>query len=257
MIDIVIVNYNYGQCIIPLLNSLVNCQKSSLIKQKIIVVDNGSADGSDILLNKWFHGKPLEEYLFFALGENRGYAKAVNFGANHGTSKYIMLLNSDMLVLDNLWKEKFLKAFKVYENTAVVGCKLIDQYGKVVGAGTEGTFQKRQFRAYGVYDSEDTNAIFNKPASCINVCGACYMIKRHIFNQLKGFDEDFFMYYEEELFSIKVQKLLNMKVMYIPYTKFLHYSGSHKSGNENKYQKISSEIFIRKCKEIGIEGVNP
>jgi hypothetical protein len=65
------------------------------------------------------------------------------------------------------------------------------------------------------------------------------------------------MYHEEEFFSIKVQKVLGMNVVYTPVTKFLHYSSLHKQGNENKYIRESGEIFVKKCKEIGIEEVIP
>jgi len=254
MIDIVIVNYNYGKYIIPLLNSLLKCQDVSFINQTITVVDNKSKDDSVQLITDWLYNKDFSCNLI--MSENKGYAHAVNLGARINKSKYIMILNADMLVLDSFWKEKFIDTFESEKNIAVVGCKLIDQFKKVVGAGTMGTFQRRQFRAYGVNDSAIPSDIFNQPADCINVCGAAYMVRRDIFEKLGGFDEDFFMYYEEEFFSIKVQKLLGMKVRYIPYTTFLHYSNpSGKFNNENRYQRISGKTFIRKCKEIGIQGV--
>jgi GT2 family glycosyltransferase len=257
-VDIVIISYNYKQFIVPLLNSLEECQKVSNVVQKIIVVDNNSTDGSKEVLKEWFGQRPSGGYSLNLLNENKGYAYAVNYGARCGNYKYIMILNADMLVLDINWKEKFLKTFQLNPKTAVVGCKLIDQFNKVVGAGTGGTIERRQFRAYGVEDNSHPSEIFNQMAHCVNVCGAAYMTKRHIFNQMGGFDEAFFMYYEEEYFSIKVQKLLGMLVVYTPFTKFLHYSNPLKVNNENKYQRISGGIFVKKCREeLGIQGVNP
>lgn len=255
MVDIIIISYNYDKYIIQLLDSLVHCQKTSKIEQKIIVVDNNSTDKSKALLTEWFKNKTPEYFSLNLLMENRGYSYAVNYGAKQGNNKFIMILNADMLVLDNKWKEVFVNTFNL-SKVAVVGCKLINQFNKVVGAGTIGSFQKRRFRAYGVRDTDNKEDIFNQGANCINVCGACYMVRREIFEKLGGFDEDFFMYHEEEYFSFKVQKLLDMWVVYTPYTKFLHYSSPHKAGNESKYVPKASEIFVKKCKEeLKIEGV--
>jgi hypothetical protein len=256
MIDIVVINFNYQNYLVPFLNSLIECQKYSIIKQKIIIVDNNSTDNSRAALKTWYEHLNIGNCQIELLNENRGYAYAVNYGAKQGLYPYIMILNSDMLVLDYYWKETFLKTFRMYENTGVVGCKLINQFNKVVGAGTEGTFQQRKFRAYNVEDSDDPKEIFNKTANCVNVSGCCYMVKREVFDKIGGFDEDFFMYHEEEYFSFKVQLLLKMKIMYTPLTKFLHYFDSHKSGNELKYMPKSHGVFIKKCKEeLNLEGV--
>jgi len=253
MIDVIVINYNYADYVISLLNSLNDCQRTSSIFQKIICVDNNSTDNSKQYLKSWFENRPFG-YTCCFLEKNSGYSFAVNQGARLGDSQYIMILNADMLVLDNFWKEKFLKVFNLNLGVGVVGCKLVDQYGKVVGAGTVGTFHKREFRAYGVNDSDNPNDIFNQQAECINVCGACYMVKRKVFEKLGGFDEDFFMYHEEEYFSFKVQKILDMKVIYTPSVKFLHYSGVHKATNESRYIKRAGQMFVKKCKqELGLE----
>ena len=254
MIDIVIVSYNYDKYIVPLLNSLVTCQTTSNIDQTIICIDNKSTDNSRKLIKNWFENRRFDKYKYCLLSENRGYSYAVNHGARMGNNPYIMILNADVYVLDFNWKEKLLKIFNDNSSIAVIGCKLIDQFDRVVGAGTEGTFEKRNFRAYNVEDSVCENAVFNRPAKCINVCGACYMVRRSVFEKLGGFDEDFFMYHEEEYFSFKVQKLLEMDVYYTPYTKFRHYSSSHKAKNESKYISEAHKIFVRKCKEeLGLE----
>lgn len=255
MIDIVIVNYNYDKYIIPLLDSLNNCNQNIL--QKIIVVDNNSSDNSKQLLLNWFRGRNPLKFNLQLLAKNFGYAKAVNFGVRQGNSKYIMILNADMLVLDKNWKEKFLEMFQLNSRTMVVGCKLIDQFNKVVGSGVTGTFNERKFRVYGVPDNDSPKEIFNQMAYCVSVCGAAYMTRRHIFQELGGFDEDFFMYYEEEYFSFKVQKLKNGLIAYTPFTKFLHYSDSLKSVNENLYLQKSGKIFEKKCREeLGLIGIN-
>lgn len=254
MIDVVIVNYNYSQYIIPLIESLVNCQEKSEVMQKIICVDNNSDDGSRKLLGDWFARKSSYRFSLKLLYENKGYARAVNIGAKEGGYPYIMILNADMLALDVMWKERFMRVFNSNPGIGVVGCKLVDQFNNVVGAGTVGTFQKREFRAYGVPDSDNPQDIFNQKENCINVCGACYMVKRDIFERLGGFDEDFFMYHEEEYFSFKVQLIEKKIVFYTPIVKFLHYSSPHKAKNESKYIKQAGEVFVRKCKnELGLE----
>jgi len=252
MIDIVIISHNYRQYIKPLLYSLNDCNHN--VSQKIIVVDNNSTDGSRELIKDWFVNKNYGGYKYCLLPENKGYSYAVNYGAKMGDNPYIMILNVDMLVLDEDWKEKLLRVFDSNPGIGVVGCKLVDQFNKVVGAGTTGTFQKREFRAYGVDDSDNPKDIFNQKADCINVCGACYMVRREVFEKLGGFDEDFFMYHEEEYFSFKVQLVLGKLVFYTPITKFLHYSSPHKAENESKYISEAHKIFVRKCKEeLGIE----
>jgi len=120
-LSVVILNYNVkfflDQCIRSVQKALRN------IQAEIIVVDNGSVDGSRELVAKEF---PELKYIYCV--DNSGFSVGNNRGVKQAKGKYLCILNPDTIVAESTF-EKLLDFVEVTENCGIVGCKMIDGTG--------------------------------------------------------------------------------------------------------------------------------
>ena len=227
-LSIIIINYNTAHFINQTINAIY---KSSIdINYEIIVIDNKSQDNSLELLNESYPNIKLIQN-----PKNYGFAKAVNIAVEHCNGKYILLLNPDTIVE--------IKSIQTLYNSlisdsqiAVVGAKIIDSNGK---------FQLSSRRAYpGFFTSlfQVTGLSYLFPKSRImgrynytyipndishevdSVSGACMMFSKDHFISLNGFDEDYFLFFEETDFCIRT-KNAGKKILYNADAKTIHYRG--------------------------------
>ena len=136
MIDlsIIIVNYNVKEFLLNLLESIHNATQN--ISSEIIVVDNGSTDGSQALIKSDFPNVVLVEN-----ENNEGYAGGCNSGISHTTGKYILFLNNDVEVAENFVEEMY-KSIESDESVGMVQPKMLSMQKKSMfdysgGAGGE------------------------------------------------------------------------------------------------------------------------
>jgi len=202
-LDIVIVNWNAGDQLTDCLASFAPaCQDPTFKLSKCIVVDNASTDGSaEHLAALPF---PIEVIRNRA---NTGFASASNQGARAGSSEYILFLNPDVrLFPDSLTRPLAFLADPLHERVGVVGLQLVGEGGavqrNVTRFPTPGDlfFQMlgfdrlfpRQFPPLFMsgWDYGDSRVVDQVP-------GAFFLIRRGLFESLGGFDERFFMYFED------------------------------------------------------------
>ena len=119
-VSIIIVNYNTKHLLEDCLSSLYALTQS--IDFEVIVVDNASSDDSETYITRKF-----PQVKWINSGENIGFGRANNLGAKYADGKYLFLLNSDTLLLNNA-----IKAFYDYAEThseeqiGALGCWLVD-----------------------------------------------------------------------------------------------------------------------------------
>jgi N-acetylglucosaminyl-diphospho-decaprenol L-rhamnosyltransferase len=207
-IDVVIVNWNAGPLLTACLSSVAAAATDRL--QRVLVIDNGSSDGSaeiDI---------PDLPLTIVKTGENLGFGRACNLGAAMGSAEFILMLNPDTEVAPDAFNRA--AAFlDLPENadSGVVGIRLV---------GSDGVAQRHCARfprwstfvgqSLGLahlfpqyfkpmlmheFDHENSRAIDH-------VMGAFYLIRRSVFERLKGFDEDYFVYLEDLDLSYRVTR---------------------------------------------------
>ena len=186
IIDLVIVNFNTKKILLQCLQSI---EAYTPLPHQVIVVDNGSQDGSLEMLSQM----ASNHLIMIANTKNEGYAKACNQGILAGTSPYILLLNSDVLVTAH-WLEPLLHCMDSDPRIAVVGPKMIDHHGRITGAGIVGTNAHHEPR--GLFERNEIGK-YDQQEDCISVCGAAYLIRRDLLAQLGLFDENYFFYFEE------------------------------------------------------------
>ena len=225
-LSVVILNYNVKHFLNLCLESVVEATQN--IKAEIIVVDNASQDGSVAMMAQKF-----PQVRCIANKENFGFSKGNNIGVKHAQGEYICILNPDTVVSETTF-ESLLDFCKQNDNVGVVGPKLVDGSGLFLkeckrGAPTPwNAFTKitglyklssRWFGAY--YNMKLAKDTTGKTAA---VVGAFMLLKKSIYNEIEGFDESFFMYFEDDDFCYRIARL-GYQNYYVPTTKCIHFKG--------------------------------
>jgi N-acetylglucosaminyl-diphospho-decaprenol L-rhamnosyltransferase len=211
ILDIIIVNWNTGNHLRDCLTSVSCAEKPNFDLARVVVVDNASSDGSaDRLMN---FDLPLT---LIRNPENRGFATACNQGARGSTAQYLLFLNPDTCLYRNslLAPVHFLQQ---PENgrTGICGLHLIDDFGvSTVSCArfpTLKTFLGKMTGLTAVFPSVFpchlmTTSECQSNREVDQVIGAFFLVRRSLFDSLKGFDERFFMYFEEVDFALRAKR---------------------------------------------------
>lgn len=228
-LSIIIVSYNTKKLTKECIDSIIKSLSSSQINYEIVVIDNNSTDGSAEML-KNFEEKFNDRFTLIAKKENLGFGKGNNLGVKHAKSEYILLLNTDILVLNNAIE----KLFKFYrqneEETHFLGGKLLNSDMSEQPSACRFFSLPIVFAVLflrGDYWGL-TRSSPNKTRRVDWISGACILTKKKYFDKLEGFDKEIFMYMEEVDLLYRAKKL-GYKTYFFPEAKFIHY-GSGSSG---------------------------
>ncbi len=201
--DIVIVNWNSDSQLSECVQSIETSVKENCILKKIIVVDNASIDNSI----EQVEALNLTNVEILKNSENLGFGAACNQGAKVAGGDFILFLNPDTMIFEHT----FSKLFEYIDNNdtsnvGVFGVQLRDENNNV---------QKTCARFPSVWNFMVKSMGLNKINADIfkvsnletwdhkdtkevdQVIGAFFMIKRSLLEELNGFDERYFVYYEE------------------------------------------------------------
>jgi N-acetylglucosaminyl-diphospho-decaprenol L-rhamnosyltransferase len=229
-LDIVIVNWNTGLQLQDCLQSIsLAISPPILCLRKCIVVDNASQDGSADGLERL-----LPSLAMIRNHENKGFAYACNQGAKTGNSEYILFLNPDFrLFPDSLVKALRFLDEKRNEHVGILGIQLVDGNGVIHrNVARFPTPKSLFFQMLGLdrlwprrfpshfmteWDHRDSREVDQ-------VTGAFYLVRRRVFEELKGFDERFFMYYEDLDFAYRA-KSVGWKSYYLADAQAFHFGG--------------------------------
>lgn len=224
-ISIVIVNYNTHEHLRKCIDSII--ENHEIINIEIIVVDN---DSSQKEIKEFPSIYPDVRFLF--LENNYGFGFGCNRGVELATGKYILLLNPDIIVTKN----SILGLFNYAEKSPDVACYTgLLMYENNVVAYCFNNFPDihwEMMEAFGVGAESVVNKMLEREEILSNVPfdidwahGACIMIRRNVFEMVKGFDENIFLYYED----IDIQKKIKDKGyrnVCIPSSRFYHFERS-------------------------------
>ncbi len=202
---------------------------------EVIVVDNGSSDGSAAMVTREF-----PDVLLIQNGDNLGFAKANNQGYAISRGTYCLLLNSDT--------EASLEAVSgcveyidAHDDVSIVGCRLEYPGGAFQGScfrfpslrgvilsnlGMSQAFPNSYIFNYDRYGNRQWGEV--QEVNC--VMGSFMMVRRSALEESCVFDEGYFMYAEEtELCWSMLQN--NLKVMYFPQFSIVHHWGGSSGRN--------------------------
>jgi hypothetical protein len=213
-VAVLVINYNGKHYLRECLESLKNQTYSGY---DMYVVDNGSTDGSIEYVKEHF---PWAKAIAFR--ENLGFAKAYNEAIKMVDADLVGILNNDTRV-DKRWLQELVNAMLKDESIAAVGSKILlyndPQLLNHVGAKITpigGGFD------IGLYDKDCER--FNVKKYVGAACGAAMLVRKDLFLKIKGFDEDFFAYFEDTDFCWRAW-LYGFKVVYVPTAVVYHILG--------------------------------
>ena len=241
-LSIIIPSFNTKKVLGDCLSSIAKFTDSR--KTEIIVVDNGSSDGSKDFLEKLSHEKRIDVILS---NTNMGFSKAVNLGINKSSGDYILILNSDILVKPNS-VDLLVDYAKKNKDAGVIGGRLsnidgtpqasVFHFPSIIGAikeywlGRKGDYEK--------YLPEGNN-----PVKVDAVVGAVMLVSREVLNKVGLLDEKYFMYFEDLDLCRRIFRV-GYSNYYLPKAEFIHYhglSGKNISKDTNKWLISSSKKY--------------
>lgn len=242
--DIVIVNWNSGRWLERCVASIERHAKGRV--GKIIVVDNGSSDGSEAIDCR----EPLLDIV--KTGRNLGFGRACNLGARRGRAPYILFLNPDAALMEETLATA-IDFMERPENAAVgvCGAKLIEEDGVVQRhcarlptpavflAAASGLATLFPRRVPALHD-RDFDHLSSRPVD--HVIGAFYLIRRPLFERLGGFDERFFVYLEDLDLSARVHQA-GQRVFYLAEAVGFHRGGG--TSEQVKPQRLAYALESR------------
>lgn len=226
--------------------SIFDSLKTSNLDFEVIVIDNGSTDGSCELLNKKF---PRVKKIFNK--ENLGYGKSNNLGIQKAKGEFIFLLNSDIKVLDEGIDKLFVYA-QDHPRT-FVGAKLLNEDNSPqASCGPMYTLPVVFFMLFLKGDSLGiTRSSPAREKSVDWVSGACLMGKKENFLNVGLFDEAIFMYMDEIDFLYRARQKGYTTAFY-PQARFIHTGAASSADRRQPVLNIYRGLlyFYRKHRSI-------
>jgi GT2 family glycosyltransferase len=223
-LSVIIVSYNVSRFLEQCLLSAQEAMR--FIDGEIIVVDNQSQDDSCAMVQAKFPKIKL-----IANKDNVGFAKANNQGVAIAKGDYVLILNPDTVLGENTLKQS-LNYIKNLGNFGVLGVRLLDGNGDFLPESkrnipTPKRAYKKLFFNTNKNDSASYYALHinEMEAGEVDVLvGAFMLISRAVYNEVAGFDEDFFMFGEDIDLSYRILKK-GYKNYYYGKTSCIHYKG--------------------------------
>jgi GT2 family glycosyltransferase len=187
-VSVVVLNYNGKQ---HLKDCFVSLRALNYPRERceLILVDNASTDNSVDFIRENF-----SEVRIIQNETNLGFAHGNNNGARAAAGKYVAFLNNDVYV-DSTWLSEMVLAATQRSSIICVGSKMVSWDGKLID------FVKPLINFYG-FGYQDAmgwpdHGQFDKPVPLPFACGGAMMIERQIFLESGGFDEDYFLFFED------------------------------------------------------------
>ena len=245
-ISIIIVNFKTKDLVLDCFESIK--KEGSKILWEVIVVDNGSNDGSKEAFKKL--EKEHNNFRFISNKENLGYGKANNQGIKIAKGKYIFLLNSDTLVKKGSLG-KLIEFVEKNRNVGVVGSKLYNLDGSVQSSCFNFPTIKNAILEYwfgkkGLLDKFYPKG--NSPVTVDAVVGAAFLITPESKKKVGLLDERYWAYFEDIDYCRQAWKK-NLKVYYLPSSEIIHYHGvtfkKTTPDDKNRWRRLipSSKIY--------------
>ena len=241
-LSVIILNYNVRYFLELCLKS-VEAALSNL-DAEIIVVDNNSSDDSCDMVKSFFPNVVLIENKV-----NYGFSKGNNQGVSKAKGEYICILNPDTIVAEDSF-EVLLKFAEKTDNVGIIGCRLIDGSGLYLPESKRNIPTPKVALNKLLGNSEDyyANQIGELEIGKVPILvGAFMLMKKEIFDQANGFDEDYFMYGEDIDLSYRIHKLGYFNY-YNGTLTALHFKGESTLRDKNYARQFygAMQIFYKK-----------
>jgi hypothetical protein len=228
-VSVIIVSYNTKELTLQCLSSVF---EQNHVAYEVIVVDNASIDNSAAAIKKSYPQVSVIEN-----NENMGFAYANNQGIKQANGRYVLLLNSDTVLLSDETFSKMVNFMNDRLDAGIGGCKITKPNGRLDwpckrsfqtpaiffyrSLGLDRLFPKH--KSFGKYHL--TYLDENETHEVDAIAGAFLMIRRETLNNIGLLDDNLFMYSEDMDWCLRA-KQKNWKVFYYPKVEIIHYKSS-------------------------------
>ena len=217
-LSVVIVSYNSHQTIESCLRSIFKYTS----EVEVIVVDNASRDQTKKDIRKFGSQVCLIES-----EQNLGFARANNLGVKQTHGEFIVFLNPDTRLLHRGSLEKLRDVLAANPDFGIIGPRLLCGDGSIQKSVRNLPTLQGAFREYILKQKNSYDFYLPK---CVDLCevesvvGACMMTRREVFEKVGGFEEKYFLYFED-LELCKTLRSLGLKVGFVPQVEIEHIMG--------------------------------
>lgn len=256
LVSIVIPNKDHREDLERCITSIL--EKSSYERYEIIVAENNSTTEEIFAYYKKIQENPNIRVVKYEGDFN--YSKINNFAVGSARGEYILLLNNDTAVITLDWIEEMLM-YAQRKDVGAVGAKLyygdrtIQHAGVVLGLGQHRTAGHSHYRV-----SSNNLGYMGRLCYAQNVMavtGACLMMKKALFEELGGLDEEFAVSLNDVDLCVRAWKAGYVNV-FTPFAELYHYEsvsrGSDDHGEKAARYERESEAFRAKWKELLVKG---
>ena len=240
-------------------------QKATYTNYEIVLVENNSEDQETFA-----YYETLPERVAAASGGKGtarvewwpgefNYSQIINFGVKHAKGDYLLLLNNDTEVISPDFIEEMM-GYLQRPDAGVVGAKLyfadhlVQHAGILVGVRGALAHANQDFSS----KREGYLARAVRPGNFSAVTGACQMVRRDVFEQVGGYNEEFAVGFNDADFCLRVWEA-GYRTIFTPYAELYHYeftSRGREEANEEKLRRWKREqaLFMQRWPEFFLDG---
>ena len=246
-VSVIVVNWNTRELLRACLASTY--AESPSLQLDVIVVDNGSSDGSVEMVREEF-----KHAILIANKDNRGFAAANNQGIAIARGRYVLLLNSDTIVLDRAI-EKTVAFANQYTDTAVTGCRILNPdrtlqnscflFPSNLNWFLFFTYLYKLFPRSRFFGREQMTWWQRDDVREVDVVTGCFMlVNKKAIEAVGPMDEQFFMYAEETDWCYRFKRM-GWKNRFTPSAEIIHIGGASAARLGARRAQLTNDSFTR------------
>ncbi len=211
-ISVIVLNYNGKKFLEPCLASLIS---QTFQDFEIILVDNGSTDGSTDFVRQHFPSVTILE-----TGKNLGFAGGSNRGISCATGEFILTLNNDTIA-DPRFLEEIIKPVIRDSQIGMCAPRMLLPDGRMYSAGIT-IFRNGSAVDRGIFEPD--SGLYDMEEEVFGPCAGAALYRRSMLDGIGLFDEDFFLYMEDVDLAFRA-RFYGWKCVYVPAARVVHFYG--------------------------------
>ncbi|MBU1864568.1 MAG: glycosyltransferase family 2 protein, partial [Candidatus Omnitrophica bacterium] len=241
-VSIVIPNWNGKEFIMSCLKSVYESDYP-LEWYEVIVVDNGSKDGSYEMVEERFNEEGFPEWRLIRLPKNRGFARACNEGIISAEWEYVVLLNNDVEVTPQ-WLSELVGGMDRHPECSMGTSKMV-QYDNRQQLYNTGDLFKIWCTGGGRGSGEIDTGQYEEEEYVFGACAGAGIYRKALFEKIGSLDDNFFIFSEDVDFNLRAQ-LAGERCVYLPCAVVYHWGtatiGFH--SNRHVFLSLRNDLFV-------------